>query len=104
MMTPQAGILQSLIAGLSAEDRALLRKAGISRQLLYSWRNGDRLPTEPQAQILAIIARADAGQLAGEIALMKATPEQLGVIGKVMKGVQRKLAQNRKPARRAPKQ
>jgi transcriptional regulator with XRE-family HTH domain len=91
MLTTQVGILQDILDRLTAEDRRLLREAGISRQLIYAWRNGERLPTEPQAAILAIVSRADRDLLAREIALLRATPQQLGAMTKILRRVQRRL-------------
>jgi len=84
-------MLVEVIKGLTPEDRAILRTAGVSRQLLHAWLHGERLPTEPQAALLAIVARADRHRLQDEIALLKASPEQLTVLSKLFRRVQTKL-------------
>lgn len=78
-------MLLQVISLLTAEQKRALDNAGISRQLVSDWRKERRLPTEPQAVILAGIAGANVAELQADIAMSRATPEQRPLVAAVLK-------------------
>lgn len=77
-------MLKTLIDSLNTAQRANLHAFGVDSALLSRWRTGKRLPTEVQVAFLADLTGSDRHALQDEIALMRATPEQRGVLERIM--------------------
>lgn len=77
-------MLQTIIESLSREKREKLHEFGVDSSLLSRWKTGKRLPTEVQAVFLADLVGEDRHKLQDEIALLRATPEQLPLLQRVM--------------------
>lgn len=72
------------ISRLTTDQRHALEAEGITRQLLWKWKHGERLPTEPQAAIYAEIAGIPRHALQDELALLRATPEQRTLLERIL--------------------
>ena len=80
-------MLRDVIEHLTDDQRAELQARGINRQRLYSWRSGERLPTEVQVADLAAIAHADWAELQKEITVLRAPPERRREIASALQWV-----------------
>lgn len=83
-------MLKTLLENLSLEQKAELRSLGITSQLRGDWLHDRRLPTEPQAEILELMANLPTGSLREWIAMQKANPAQAAWLqrakGKLQRG------------------
>ena len=65
-------MLQEIIEGLNNAQRAALASHGISYKRLWSWRTGERLPTEVQTAYLAAATGTDWAELQKEVTVLRA--------------------------------
>ena len=77
-------MFKTLMDSLSTEQRAKLHEFGMSPQQITNIRSGRALPTEVQVIALADVTGVNRHDLQDEIALLRATPEQLPMLKRVM--------------------
>lgn len=61
-------------------DRELLHEFGISRQLISDWKTARKLPTLPQAYILAALTNECRHKMADRLAMARSTEKQASLL------------------------
>lgn len=69
-------VFAELITSLSDDQRSSLAERGVTRELLYAWRKGKRLPTEVQVADVAAVTGAEWAELQKEITVLRAPEER----------------------------
>ena len=85
-------MLLQVISLLTAEQKHALDTQGVDRHLLSHWKNGKRLPTEPQAVILAAVAGIDLAELQAEIAIRRSSEVQRPLVERYLKRIRGAVA------------
>ena len=65
-------MFNEIVKQLTDEQRTQLRERGITRQLLYKWREGEALPTEVQVADVAAVTGTEWVDLQKEITVLRA--------------------------------
>ena len=77
-------MLQEVIERLNTAQRAELAKHGITYNRLWSWRTGQRLPTELQTAYLAAATGSDWVELQKEVTVMRAPEDERAQIAQLV--------------------
>ena len=69
-------MLHKILDELTPDARRQLDARGITAKRIWSWRDGERLPTEVQVADLADVTGADWSELQKEITVLRAPEER----------------------------